>query len=466
MPTESRTTSEHRHPREWIYGSLVALPPLLLLSVLALGGFRELRASRELDAAVSELEQNGQPVDSDTLQARFDRRTSDENAVRWKRILDATGALSYRFYPTQEVEDFKKFVAPAQPWDAEAIASRYSDEAQPILTELEQLLGVEETVWQPVLISDHMPELQQIRGVVRLLANEVRVAYHADDHQRAIHTLALIREVAEAFDWQALMITEQTRLSFLAEHRSLIRESVAAEYWTDDELDQLRKQLAFEEDLDVRWRQTVDSGLVWVPGVSRLGAGEASGTVTGMFVGPFGVAPTHQLAILHQLRLLASIEGTGTASDWQETTEALEAIEENLSHSSASIVAVPFANPATVAETLMRSLHVMSSVYARSERDRRWTLCALAIRKFEMQEGHWPESLADLERVGLSRENWHWAPGVPLGYQVSDDGSEAFLWTSDPSRNVSEVGPVPPHTLEQHTRRLEAMEIRLRRSSR
>src|SRR5690606_30729517 len=131
-----------------------------------------------------------------------------------------------RFFSAYQVEDYRDVVAPDQPWDAEGVAKRYSVDAQAILSELEELLAKPATVWQPIIFDDYqtlLPELQQTRSLARLLTTEFAVAYHSGDHERALHSLSLMRQVAEAFDWQMFLVGDLIHLAHLGHHRGLIR---------------------------------------------------------------------------------------------------------------------------------------------------------------------------------------------------------------------------------------------------
>jgi hypothetical protein len=75
------------------------------------------------------------------------------------------------------------------------------------------------------------------------------------------------------------------------------------------------------------------------------------------------------------------------------------------------------------------------------ENDRRLTLTTIALRQFKQTEGHWPNRLAELERFGLTSEDYTTVNGGILGYEVTDDVAYVWSFTSFKETKVPEDRP-------------------------
>ncbi len=89
----------NRHYSEIGYLLAVTLPPLMLLSLFALGSMRENAAERLVETQLTRLAAAGQPTDSHSMTVDFDRRLSRENSIAWHDVLAATTELNLRFNP-------------------------------------------------------------------------------------------------------------------------------------------------------------------------------------------------------------------------------------------------------------------------------------------------------------------------------------------------------------------------------
>lgn len=63
----------------------------------------------------------------------------------------------------------------------------------------------------------------------------------------------------------------------------------------------------------------------------------------------------------------------------------------------------------------------------REEDSRRFALTAVAIKRFELKHGRWPDRLDELDGVGVRASDRRTVSGGPFGYEVADDS--AYLWS-------------------------------------
>ncbi len=464
--------TNHRSNRsERTYLLVVALPPLVLLSVFAYGAIREGYAAAANTAQLVQIQNDGNPIDNHSMTQWFDRRTSKENSTQWRDVFVATRGLGNRFgiLATDWVVDFERLVAPDQPWDAEPIASRYAEEAQPILDSIEKLVSNREPVWEPLLIEGQMTllaELQESRGIVKVLANEFRVAVHQGDQPRAFRALELIRGVSEAFDWNIGLISDFVVFGHRNTYRSLVRGSLQFSFWTEPQLlAKLQQQLSKADALDARWQDSLASeqamSLVELSDDTR--GGSAISLVSDINLFPFGVPATTKARFLEIMRQLESVKNPGTTGHAAIVDGAIQNNLRSTSNSAFTITGIPFATGEIAIGMLYPAVDAAAATYVRNERERRWTLTAVAIKEFQMQQQRWPDSLDELTSVGLSASDWMVTDSAAFGYQINDDGDEAILWTtpSDGTPLGAALLPQPPSIHETDPVRLEQIEVRI-----
>ncbi len=299
-----------------------------------------------------------------------------------------------------------------------------------------------------------------------MLANEFRVAVHQGDQSRALRALQLVRGVSEAFNWNIGVISDLVVFGHRDTYRTLIRGSLQFEFWTDPQLlAQLKQQLARRDDLQARWHDSRASEQAMTLEALSDDA-QSSGSMSpanGINLFPFGVPATTRARLLELMQGLDLVKEPGTSSHVAIVDGVIENALRDRSASSFTITGIPFATAENAISMIFPSLEAAASAYLRNERDRRWTLTAVAIKEFRLQQQRWPKSLNELTSVGLSASDWMVTESTPFGYQISDDGAEAILWTtpSDGTPLGATLWPQPPSSYDTDPERLEQMEVRI-----
>jgi hypothetical protein len=447
---------------------LAVVSPLLLLVVLfVLGSLRETAAEARFESVVTRLKSEGVPTDNHSSTISFDQRLSKKYSIQWQDVLVAQRELNARFTDMYiSIHESEEIPRPNEPWDIEPIARRYTDEAKPIFDALDELVAEGNLVWQPLVwqgFGTLLPEIQELRDLIRLLAVKFRLAVHQGDQAGAMQALELILGVNRAFDWQICLISDFVAIAHLSTHRSLIRQSLEVGFWKDEQqIQKLREQLSIRDDYDARWLQMV-------AGEQAMLAEELSTSFgnTGLSVFPFGVPAATKVSVLETIRLAGEIKGVGTIDHVRAIENDIEQVSRRSPStsptSSFTIVGIPFALSEGPTGMLSSSYTVASQVYLRDAMERRWTLAAVAIKQFQIQEGRWPDELNELTRVGLSRPDWLAIGETPFGYSVDDD--EAILWTvasSELTNRQTIISAEPPSQSEDDPERIKQMEVRIR----
>ncbi len=443
MTSKNRT----RHSgRECLYLLVATLPTLLLLSLFVSDWLRGRAAAATVQTTLDLMTSNGDPIDIPTLAQSFEKQTSKQHSIQWREVKSAVLALENRYWDVigETVDGMDRLVAPGDPWDAKPTLSRHVKEAMPIIQSIESLLRNDERVWQPIIFQGYetlLPDLQNSRSVVRLLGWEFRVAVHEGDRKRAMRALELIVRVSNAFDWHICLVSDLVWNAHLQSHRALIRQSLAFDFWTLTDLVQLDRQLADIEDLDARWSETIAMEMAMMDYAPAFGRYSAFNT---QVMSP----PVARLRSLKQIQRIRNVKGVGssqhrrqiangenTGDDPQNTLEGF------------SITDIPFANVFNDREAANRfTRYAVASL--RFTQNQRWTRTAVAIKKFRIQEGRWPERLSELSQVGLAESNWKASDSKDFGYRIRKDGSEVILWTT--SNWDGEIGVAPPREETDH----------------
>ncbi len=453
--------------RELAYRTFIVMPPLAVAAVIGLGVWRERVAEVEFRSTIATHVSRNEPVGNASMTKFFDSRTTRETSQQWQRITTSTSALMGK-HNGSTVNESDPLVPKGEPWPAEAFANALSEESQPILSELRDLAGSKKPVWLPLLfdgINVNFEGIQDSRIVARLLANEFRVAYHAGDRERAAATLSLMHSMNQITDWQGTTVVALVHHSFVGLYQNLIRESLAHEFWTHDDLKVLGETLQPDVDLDDRWSNMIagDRAMAF----SAMRAVESTNQSTrGAFGGdqlaPFGIAATHLEEMSKKLDENGSVPGAGTYAHQENIRQLYSVLRNgNLRAGSprfkeVSITGLPFALGDPIHDFYLPAFEAASRAFAYSENTRRWTLTAVAIKQFHLQEKRWPRTLDELSLVGLP-DTESKVDGVAnsavnanrFGYRILGRGNGVQLWTSYDFNTVQPVGLGPPQEHDQ-----------------
>lgn len=472
LPSASRNPSR-RHPQRSEIGYLlsVTVPPLLLLLLFAFGEIREHAAQSRYEVQVAKVRALGLPTDSHSSAVAFDGRLSTDNSITWKNVLAATEELNGRFYPAMiAIDELTATIPPGDDWESEPIIRLYTEQSRPILQTIDALAEDDRAVWEPLVLEGYstlLPDLQASRSVIRLLVVEFRHAVHQGQHDRAIHALQSILDVGNAFDWQIGLISDFIFMTHRATHRELIRRSLEVEFWqTEQQFQQLQQQLAESDDLDARWRRALASEMAMLMSELRIDREDPEFAHPPLNLMPFGIPPSTKSGLVETMESASELSGAGTLAHVRAIEKGV-GIGGNVATESVTttINGFPFAFSDAPLGLLGQTQNYVSAAraFAKFAMERRWTVTAVALEQFRLQQGRWPSELSELASVGLSRRDWTAIGDEPFGYRVEGDPPEAILWTI-PASELSDlrIPPDPPSATEEKPDRVPQTVVRLR----
>ena len=220
-----------------------------------------------------------------------------------------------------------------------------------------------------------LPDTQEVRTVARLFMLEAYVSAHDGDYDQAYKDVQGMLATAEALHFEPTLISQLVRLAIRAMAINTIEELVSTSDWSDAQLADLQTRLA---EADVR--AGIQRALI---GERAMGVSEISKLATAPF------RSTNELKALDFYKtMIASID-----EPWSSAIHTSKQLADELSELSSSPVGklkywgVLQIFPATERVIIAG---------ARSSALTRCVVIALAIRRFELQQGQELESMDDL----------------------------------------------------------------------
>ncbi len=427
-----------KHPltsRDFGLITIVLLPLLIFGGMIVASMIRWRIEDRELTQSIESIVGQGNTIDSTTLPRLYDERTSDEPTATWKSILAATEAHNAKFGGPfaweSETDSYDSVVPPGEDWVESKIIARYAEDAQPIIDKIETLLGSDEAIWVPFVFEGlytNLNEVQQMRGVARLLHNCFLDAVHRGNNDRAI---ILIQASERLFgnDYQpSMLVDELVRMACYSSMENDLRRSIAADVWSDGDREQIGVILSEPFDWDAKWRTAIESEMFAVfptlfsDGMPSLGLNNGATNLPIMF------APSTLSSYLEGEQSIATIRGAGT----KRHVDAVGRANKEWMSGAAKIsldrwMQIPSLDTRWVISMTTPAYEAFAVAFRRSANDHRFTRTVFALREFRAKFQSWPESLGELSRVGLpNSETQAWDDG-PFAYHINQDGEAVIV---------------------------------------
>lgn len=357
-----------RNERNWFIGLIT--PPILVACMIVLVVVLVVKTNWEQQPAIH----GGGLFDKATV---YDANTSVDNSSQWQTLSHAVQGLDLRFDGLLETSE-----ALGASQISPGVLKRFSEEAQPLISDLKDLLSDGNAVWNPNVVTARSQIESELNGAspfIHLLEIEFHAAVSVKDSDRALQTLQLLVDISPVLDYSAAFDFYLWHETTSCAHQRLIAESLDAGFWNEaEQLAELQSQLsAFR-------RLSADRGGLQEPW-NHL---STSDIITAKFKYRYR---TQQ----HDKSLLAKIIEVVVGEQF----------------------AVGLGSHGLSTDAAIRQL----------ESEHRMTRTAIGIKQFRLQENRWPASLSELKGVGLSAEDMMFEPGTPFGYQV-DSGGVVRIW--------------------------------------
>jgi len=409
---------------------LIAVVPLVILSIVAIWvAIGERQASARITKELGRVREAGFPTDNVTMRQWFLANTHQEGSQAWSQILRMAETLPFDPQLVDQIPylggaTVPETVSAPGTWKAEPLVKSVLNVMRPLLEEVHAATVHRGPVWQPLQFegfSTLLVPLQSSRSVIRLLQLDIEHALYHRDSERAMRSLESLRYVTDAFNWELALIAELIHVAGRNIHQSMIRRSLSLDLWNEKQLVLLWKQVAEPLDIKIRWPRVIAGERAL--GLSEIMSDKPSAFGEDMKVTKFLIAfPTTHEALIN---MYARIERVGDGgiqhlvqrADVLETSYAMQN-KRRLSPANLNNIGI---------NLLMPAVKAFAVAMENEETSRRFTLTALAIKKYQLVNGQWPENLAQLSSVGLERANWRTVSQGDFGYEISETG--VYLWS-------------------------------------
>ncbi len=438
--TTSEVFSPQPRPHRGRWLVYIAWLPLVL-GLLVVGGLVAyvVRNAGIERAEIARLRAAGEPVDDATMAEWYFARTSQEATAIWREVLTTveqslSGPVGATF-PIVGRGELPDDLEPGGDWPDEPQVAALLDELRPLLDRIEQANRHPVPVWQPIAFrsfSTLLNDLQTVRSIARWLQLEFEHACYHRDTARALRALETLQATILAFDWNLCLVDDLVTIAVRGVHRRSIRDSLARMDWELAQLERLHEQLVDPRDPAGRWQQVIAGeramGLALFSADSQL-QHEFSGSPVPMTMFRLMGARRNYLETMAAVQQL----GSGGVLGLHERAKAFE--EPRFGSNRVWISDV-------LTQLLLPSVTAFAKAYERDELDRRMTLTAVAIKRYEVVEGRWPAALNQLGIVGLEPADWTALEAGPFGYRIEAGGP--VLWAYDVLEGSKEIPAEPP----------------------
>jgi len=205
--------------------------------------------------------------------------------------------------------------------------------------------------------------------------------------------------------------------------------------WDESQLAAIRELMSAEKDLAAPWRESLSNErALALAALDQVESIRILSKMTGNehTFSDEPVMPSDVQLLMEYYNDLIAASGDSILQ-WKKRAEEIERdLNANHRNSVAGMIL-----PAT-AQTIASGINI--------EETRRWTLVAVALRQYHLQEGKWPQQLSDLDAVGLVFDDYSNMRGELFGYEV--DGETAYLWKR-PYNSSGEIRISPTRPIEQ-----------------
>lgn len=429
-----KASNRRQNKSLWLRWPLwVVVVPLTAIFVLtgAYAGY-ELRAASRVQAEIGHLRAEGRPVDDESSSRRFFDSTHREGAATWGEILRIVNHLpiapEFENLRYVGVATLPATITPEEPWQEERHAAEFLQWMRPAIDRIEAAAEYPTPVWLPLHFDGYhtvLEDLQNSRSIMRVLSLEVEHAVYHRDAQRALRGLRLMDLTARAFAWDVAMVAELIQIAFRQVHQQMIRRSLSAEVWTEEQLKELDVMVGTARDLPRRWQRvmvmeralmlaSIDDPRYWgdEPAVDNL----------------IRRIPSLRELLLQDYRRMEDAADRG----WPELRRQMADFEG----------AIGVRGLVGLTGSLVPAVNSFATALEREEDSRRLTRASLAVKRYHLLHDRMPERLSELRQFGLTPDDWNTLSGGPLGYEV--EGREAYLWSYLPGKETRVPAERPP----------------------
>jgi len=402
----------------------VAIPMSIAMIVFVYFAAVQFQAARRFKAEVERIRLANLPIDADSQNDWFIANTSREHSDAWAEIILLGSVVTdesdvMENLPYIGTAELPLSIDPDQPWANKPMVAQWLEMTKPLIEKIHAVSGSKAPTWQPLRFEGVMTLLEPIqssRNIARILQVEIEHALYVGDSERAMRGLRSLDGLVYAFDWKICLVTDLVTTALRGIHFSMIQRSLGLDIWTAEQLVELSAQITEKQDVSDRWRTVIagERGLMFDE-VLTHGVWIEDGL-------PGGIKFFFSIPSVRQ-RLLFAYSQVEPIAD--QGIESLAKNAETFEKQFFVDTAGRFSIDDIGVNLFFPAIQAYASALVRDEDSRRLTLTAIAIKRYQLANGQFPERLKQLKDVGLKPSDWTTVPGNEFGY---DKEGPAYLW--------------------------------------
>ena len=389
---------------------LLVIPLLLLLAAATWFFGKQSSAARQWDRRLAELDQRGDPIDSESLQTFYEARTSDENTNAWVDLRETIesddfekSAMSVPFL--RRALDGNLEQPPTYPegeWPDEDATRAFLDRWSVELNSLRKIAKAELVsgrlpVRRPITfrsIETHLPDTLILPTLARILQLESIAALSDGDDVRLFDCVQACRGLARSADSEPLMINQLFAIQAGQIANEILQAAVERDRLTNAQLDMAAASMSDFGD-------AYQSFTVAVQGERAIAMDVFDDPKNGqdMIHGNFSklTRKTRAVDAVYYLDLMEDYQAV-PGKDMQRFRAEVSRIESAGTKELQAMAGLDEFSHA-ISKTLQPPLATLAVAWVDRVADNRLTRVAICVRKFRREYGRWPDSFDELRAV-------------------------------------------------------------------
>lgn len=422
----------------WILLGIFIGLPLILCGGVGVWWFgRNAVAQAKLDEEIEALRAAGLPYDDRSMAQYHSKLTDDFYTAKW---IEVTSVVSSEEFGSASKDlpilgNADEVPPPGQPWGQQAEVEQFLTDSAGIVKLVHEISQSDMPVRFPIMFDSYntlLENTQAMRNVARLMKLEHEVALRAEDGEREYQAIQSLLGTSIAVRGEPIFVSQLVSIAMHGIAIDAIQKSVRYGNMSDEQWKNVAERLKifdnYKDTLEQSYAGERAMALPIFQDPTRMA--EVSQNAT------FGARPIDALYYLRIMERMESVEKEDLNTLLVETERLDQEFSTELTE----------ANFLTKLDTILTGLTVpalgaYSSAFVRQVLQNRFAKLGIAIRRYQLQQGKLPESLSDLNEIGIDPGDMQALGGDSFGYSKIDasetadatDATEdgAVLWGYD-----------------------------------
>lgn len=404
---------------------------------------REWQGQWKLTQVIEDLESKGIDTNSEAIELAYHANTSEKDAQAWLDLLAKMDSVEFKeaaqgvpnFDSSVETDEWGDNFDTSATWKYAQVSIQFVERQQDLIHRIRELAAAPQPVRFPIRfasLNTLLPEVQNSRGLARLLWLDAQVALHLGDSQRALDDFIALHNLSRHVEAVPFAICLVVSKAFKSMALTIAQEGIEQDLFSDQQLQDIDDVLARNCDIGDEWNAYCEREL---------------GMCIPVFLDPALASekskkplPARGHDAIYFINMLTQLADTPT-EDWELFYKTVSQQELKFNEDVRSwwgrvdLVLTGLFLPA------MTTLADSSIDTAQHYRQARY---GVALRLFQHKHGKFPQSLAELPPFDRSMSAFK---QQSFGYVLTPKG--ATLWGGKFKGNNPLISPTIPPTDQQ-----------------